>query len=451
MAVTWKIARNAGAPTPLDLAESQPLIQRFSLDTDQLTFRLPKANPEDDLDFAYDDLVSLLRDDVRYFLGRVARCRTVFRSGQAFHEYLVEGPWADLERIVYQQSRKIRSEDFLTLGDEDTTRVTLGQNEFGHQISTGSQILSILSYALSQGARLALGSVPELIMAPLEEARDLTCAEAIRRQIANTPDAVAYFDYSLAAPQLNIARRADLAAVMLDLDDANLVEEFSPAERKDLVPRGIVFVYTSTEENPDDGKTYTRITRDSAGETTGLNVIVATIDLMGAGTTNQETAPSGFAGEYYASLQVANWSGPVVIREQDCSGMVLPGHKLNLANGRAAWATMDAVVQSISEDLFTGVTTIETGPPDHLSPQDFVNQLLFNRKKAASTNFRAVQNGDDNPDAGVDPASYTAGANAKAVTGKMNTQPIKTCDEDTGDEVTVNVYAPCDNMAKDCT
>jgi len=84
-------------------------------------------------------------------------------------------------------------------------------------------------------------------------------------------------------------------------------------------------------------------------------------------------------------------------------------------------------VQVTTENLTTGETTVDFGPPEQLPAQDFVDQLIFIRRARPSTNLQAVRTcringpdvdddgevdgtGDeeaDNPDRGVDPGSYT--------------------------------------------
>ncbi len=259
-----------------------------------------------------------------------------------------------------------------------------------------------------------------------------------------------WFDYSASVPVFNAERRALLVAESIDLADKDRVEEFFLTPRNDLVPAGVVFIFVTTEV--DEEKTWTRITRDTAGAISGVGVITATIEMMGAGTENQELPPIGLAAQYYAALLALPWSGNVNLHERDCTGDFRPGKVLNLAGGRTAWATMNAVIQIVTEDLFFGRTSIEYGPPEHLSPQDFVNQILFNRKVARPpepTNFATVKppNIDDghggttaNPNAGLDPKSYTGSQTSTGSSTSMHTVTLIACEG--GSERTVVVYSP---------
>jgi hypothetical protein len=204
----------------------------------------------------------------------------------------------------------------------------------------------------------------------------------------------------------------------------------------------VVFIYVTTETN--DDKTWTRITRDTAGLTSGLGVITATVEMMGAGTEDQEAPPIGLALEYFAALQTLPWEGFVNLHARDCDSGVRPGKVLNLAGGRAAWATMNAVVQSVTEELQNGVTAIEFGPPEHLGPQDFVSMLMFNRKAArppeptnlATTKPPQTPDGDPNTKAGLDPKSHTGSQTASGNSGPFNTTAVDDCDGNTLQVVT---------------
>ena len=113
-----------------------------------------------------------------------------------------------------------------------------------------------------------------------------------------------------------------------------------------------------------------------------------------------EEVPAGLAAALYEALSFQHWQGEVGFVEAEVSGLCHPGNTLRLTGGLAAWATMDAMVQQVIEDIDTGSTRIVFGPPEHLGPQDLIAQLRANRGARASwrrseraTAKRAAQGG----------------------------------------------------------
>ncbi len=455
-AVVWSIER-AGTKKPLaawGITGAQLTLR--NLDTDELTFRVPRADLFADPIFAYGDTLILWEGDTRRFQGKVTRLPAIGSRRQESDRYVVSGPWEQLSRLVYQQPRMIANDTFSGFNSEDTTRVVLGQADDGSRIDTGAQIAAIIAYGVTAGVTLIAGTVPAFVRAPLDECRDITCAEAIRRQMAFTPDAVSWFDYSEAVAFLNCQQRALLTVDEIDLADKDKVEEFALTPRNDLVPPGVVFIYINSVVH--DDATFAVVTRDTVGAVAGVGVVTATIDLMGAGTDHQEAPPIGLAALYWASLNVLPWEGSVKLHGLDCDFAFRPGKVLNLLGGRAAWETMIAVIQTVTHELDRGVTTIDFGPPQHLSPQNFVSQILFNRRAARppdTTTFPIVQpptvppttngvsNGGPvvtNTNAGLDPKSYAGNITATGTSTPMAVVLVKYCD--VGNEVLQPVYAP---------
>jgi hypothetical protein len=420
-----------------------------SLDVDELSFTCAAADLLTDPPMAYGDIVSLRRNGVQYFKGRLIRSVAAGDAHGERNQITVAGPWWDLAHLVYEQPRVIKSDDFTHLLSVDTTRVILGQNSLGVHITTGQQITDIITYALARGAALVLpGSTPSFVTAPLDEARDITCAEAIRRMLAFTPDAVSWFDYTADTPILNIQRRDFLADLSYSVNAGLSIESVNITDRRDLVPPGVRLNFITSAKDPISGIVYAKVTTQTVGVPIGIGVVVATIDLMGAGTDSQEDPPSGLASAYYTALQAIQYQGSLRFHAFDCAGDITPAKRLSLSGGRSAWSAMRALVQIVTEDLGTGVTSVEFGPPEHLGVQDFVNQLMFNRKVGRPpepTNFNAVKDSDPdnpNPAAGKDPKNYTAEKTGESSAQGLHTIPVVFCDPATGAERTIAVYTP---------
>ena len=399
-----------------------------SLDADSFSFTAKRESVLADPAFPYGADVILRRDDVGWFRGKVMQAGAVAAAKSEGDSYVAANAWASLSRLPYQQMWCIGGAPQLT------PRVTLGQNTFGQKISVGRQISEIITYALSKGLIVAPGLLPEFLECWLEEERDITCAGAIRKMLRLCPQAVSWCDYSAGGtPTFNVQENNLIAAVTLDATAADRIIDFDLRPRNDLVPPGVTFIYTSTardeEESAGDGRLYTTVTRDTAGVTDVEGSIVAMVEL-----NSDETAPAGAALAYWSALQVTPWQGSISLKEQHCTGDLRPGKVVNVSNGRAAWATMRAVVQAVTEDLFTGETTADLGPPEHLAPQDFIEQQQVARRRPKPSKFPNVQMcsipdpeadpGDPedgtppeatipNPDAGVDPDAKDAEDKAK--------------------------------------
>jgi hypothetical protein len=106
-----------------------------------------------------------------------------------------------------------------------------------------------------------------------------------------------------------------------------------------------------------------------------------------ANALSAETIPSNLAQTLFLAVGFVPYEGSVVLTEQECSGSVAVGNTLNLAgSAQADWASMNAVVQQVEENLETGTTRVTFGPPSHLGVPDLVELLRLNRFRIVYTN-----------------------------------------------------------------
>lgn len=115
-----------------------------------------------------------------------------------------------------------------------------------------------------------------------------------------------------------------------------------------------------------------------------------------------ESPPVGLAQALYDALSVLVFEGEIVrvtaeIPEDDS---IVIGRRLNITGSRAEWASMDAVIQEVAEDVDSGTTRIRVGPPSHLGPRDLVELLRVNRFRMVYTS-RATRSGSSASAAGV--------------------------------------------------
>ncbi len=390
---------NAGTPATLaSLGLGSPVINRRSLDVSELRLTVMPAAVSTAAAMAYGDHVALLRDGVAIFRGTVTALPVGGNAAELRRTYTISDAWWQLARIIYMQPAALRTEDFAGMTATMTTRITLGQDAWGRKWSVDKQIQQIAAYGLRHASgAYALASLSSKPVPPLSEARDITCAEAIRRCVAIVPNSVAWFDYEPEIPVLHLEGRGDLPAVDVDVSD-KIVRSIAVQERPDLQPAGVRFTFLTTEEDDADGRSYTRETVQSAGSASGPGIIAATIQLVAG-----EEVPTGLASAYFAALNYTPWSGAVVLKEADCSRKVQLGERLNLIGfGDAAWETMGAVVQATTEQLDTGETTLELGLPEHLAPQDFVTFMSFWRNRPPPSDWPNKQsNGTEGVDDGA--------------------------------------------------
>jgi len=106
-----------------------------------------------------------------------------------------------------------------------------------------------------------------------------------------------------------------------------------------------------------------------------------------------EPVPADVAAKLYESWSELQYDGQIILVEEEVSGNFSPGRKLNLSGGEPAWASMNALVQQVDEDVDEGRTTITIGPPRHLGPDDLVTLLRSFRTRRPSWRYIARTTG----------------------------------------------------------
>ncbi|HTJ77937.1 MAG TPA: hypothetical protein VL357_03000 [Rariglobus sp.] len=101
-----------------------------------------------------------------------------------------------------------------------------------------------------------------------------------------------------------------------------------------------------------------------------------------ADSVPEEPTPPGMETKLYAALSVVQYEGDFTLVQQEATLSVLPGMVVNLGGGMAAWATMKALVQSVSVDIATGTTQVQVGWPSAITPDDLTSINRANRLKA---------------------------------------------------------------------
>jgi hypothetical protein len=165
-----------------------------------------------------------------WFAGIVTQIPRAGSPAAEAMQYKVAGPWWYLENLVFQQPFNafagytipndptspplfVASESdthlFLNLAPVNAPTIT-------GKINTGQQILEALNWALKPFITAAvtppfqIGTVTPALDVPIDEARDITCAEVIHKMLRWSPDAVTWFDYTTSPPTFNCKRRSEL-------------------------------------------------------------------------------------------------------------------------------------------------------------------------------------------------------------------------------------------------
>jgi hypothetical protein len=150
-----------------------------------------------------------------------------------------------------------------------------------------------------------------------------------------------------------------------------------------------------------------------------------------------EAIPTGIAEAYYNSVNPLQYEGDIVFIATEIPGTIGFQNVLNLSNGQAAWATMKALIQSISENVDEGTTTISFGPADHLGPADLIELLRCNRGRKISGSWQARNTGlaQDASSTLVEEDAFTP--NSKAILGGGTAK--HTTYRDTGSTYTASI------------
>ncbi len=403
MAVRWTLSAGGGTAYTLEQWKIDRLTRtRRSLAISEVVFSMAYAGTTGiyaTLPFSNGVAIVIYRDagagPVVWFLGTITSAKAYgSRGGERFH-FTVSDAWWNLERIIYQQKFTYKSgTPPATLSMGFTGKVVLGKDEWGNIITQTAQITKICNFA---GVFASISIPSTLPVGYYLEAKDISCAEAIRRMLGITPDCVGWVSYATGSPILNIQRRAFLTPAVLALASTNQVEVIELEPRNDLLVAGVQFIYLTTGFDI-SGNVWMQRTVDGIGFAAGQGVIVATIELSAQSTINPEPIPTGLAAHYYSSRSVLQWQGTVSVKEQECSDPAPLGCGLYVTGGNGSWAAMNAMIQSVKEDIFAGTTEVEVGPAGHLGETDFLSLMQFFQKKKEPSDLPEKQ---DNGQAGV--------------------------------------------------
>jgi len=124
----------------------------------------------------------------------------------------------------------------------------------------------------------------------------------------------------------------------------------------------------------------------SVTATNAVTQVYQVVTSAGGSEPMPPTGEGGLANNFYDALATLHYEGSFSTVEAEVSRWIGLGNTFNLngAGARAAWATMNAVVQEVDLEAASGRTTIHFGPPEHLSPQDVLELIRGLRRTQPS-------------------------------------------------------------------
>lgn len=253
--MSWTITNRSGLDVALSLLKlSEPRLTLRNQAADELTLQA-NLSLDDEPIWDQDQLVTLKQDGVIRFVGRAQSPQRSGRAQQEGHSITILGPWHDLEMIIYEQFWKS------IYGFDKTgapqyrfrllSRAIFFANLVGGKIGTADVCKDALSWAIASGAYLQLGKSMVNLQVPLQEQRDRNVAEVVRGMLAWQPSAVAWFDYSVTPPRLNVTDRSLATPVNYNVMPTGSVpgapyaalESIELRRRDDLRVDGVQFKY----------------------------------------------------------------------------------------------------------------------------------------------------------------------------------------------------------------
>lgn len=234
----------------------------------------------------YGQTIKLIQDSTIRFIGTVVTSPKTGLPGQIeARRYSTANVIWNLDHLIYEQDWHATSSTTKYKG-----RVQLGRDVDNNRLEIGEAIKDILDFAIAEGLALAyvqadldaLDTTP-----PDQEAVDITCFEAIKALLNWSPSVATNVEYATGSPVIRFTKRG--AATPVDLASEDLAAlDITP--RYDIQLNGCVINFEITSEV--DGDRYTDIVQQTAGLTTGINILKQTIDLQGiqSSTNYQEAA-----------------------------------------------------------------------------------------------------------------------------------------------------------------
>ncbi|MEI6166017.1 MAG: hypothetical protein WCS52_02375 [bacterium] len=128
------------------------------------------------------------------------------------------------------------------------------------------------------------------------------------------------------------------------------------------------------------------VTREVKGEVVTTQIVATncppgTYRNVSSSISAGDEVIKGLAKYIYETLNANHFRGSVSIAEEEVTGSIGLGNRLLITGGKTEWSSMSAVIQRIQSNLDSGITTIQVGPPQHLSANDMIELRRANRSR----------------------------------------------------------------------
>ena len=247
------------------------------------------------------DVVTASYKGVCVFRGDVASIvESEGRGTDATQTVTCVGPWSKMQRLVYRQQW------FTGGGYSYSSRLILNQTKSGAAQDLDSELREIASHGASAcGYSVAASdiSVSSQIL-PSDECRDITVADAIRRELRFFPAAICRFDYSAETPALKILKdnAPETAAYVASVPKSARSCSYNahPITGVDLEIEAAGTV---------DGIEYRQISHQTAGDTAAGNpdCLYATLQIKGASQSAVKQSFTSVTEDIPADLNDVAW------------------------------------------------------------------------------------------------------------------------------------------------
>ena len=258
--------------------------------------------------FSYGDTITIARDGVNVFTGKVFQVPRGATGTTEGLEYILRDAWYDLERLVYQVEREyVKTVNPPEEGEDDNSTLDFVNNlvgtiTFETDDPLGDRISDIITYAQSKGVNISAGSIHSGINWYRTESKDRTCAELIREFLRLMPDYMAWFDNTVIPATFNLTPRSSMPVRDYTIGQDVIVNHDIVRHDSENVPC-VVIRY----EKPIsvDSESYTEITEDIAPvgcDASQVGTMVETVGLQGGLFQNEyarvttDTIPQDDAG-----------------------------------------------------------------------------------------------------------------------------------------------------------
>jgi len=198
------------------------------------------------------DSVTVVYGIATVFVGTVEKIAdNLSRGDDRAQTVTCLGPWARLARLVFQQQWGVADAESSVLFS--SPRVVLNQSPLGAAVDMADALREICQFAAQKcGFSYSSANVAaEPLCLPFDETRDITCADAIRRELRFFPRKIVRFDYSSGTPAIHIDE-PDTAS------DASYVASVPKSSRRydyNAHPVTCVDIYTSDVDITFDDET----------------------------------------------------------------------------------------------------------------------------------------------------------------------------------------------------